>query len=166
MCALLQETMLGNSTPFPPAGYDIHTHSLLGRPVPGDGLAVLIKRGIPFRQIPLQTELYAMAFQIRLSKMYTICNLYIPPNSPVTSDQITNLISQLPTPYILGGDLNGKHQMWGNGFADRQGYIVEDTLVRNYSVLLNTGSNTHLHVQTGTSSAIDLTICSPWPNWT
>jgi hypothetical protein len=51
--------------------------------------------------------------------------------------------------------------MWGNGFADRQGYIVEDTLARNYSVLLNTGSNTHLHVQTGTSSAIDLTICSP-----
>ena len=122
-CFLLQETMLGLYTPHPPSGYTIHTSST-SNPVPGDGLAVLVRHGTPFLHLPLDTNLQAVAFRVRSNKLYSICNIYLPPNANVSIEQLTHLIDQLPPPFILAGDFNARHPLWGDTQHNRVGDIV------------------------------------------
>ena len=153
--------MHGTLTPRAPSGYSLHTLSVTGRPTPGDGLATLIKNGIPFRSIDLNTRLQTTAFQIKLRKTYTICNIYLSHHEQIEQNDLINLIDQLPEPFIIGGDFNAKHQMWGNTMNDRRGQIIFNTINQTSSILLNTGSPTHFHIQTGSLTAIDLSFCSP-----
>lgn len=159
-CILLQETMLGNLVPYSISQYHVHVFSQTGRPVPGDGLATLIRRGYPFIPIPLQTNLQAHAFRVGLSRLYSVCNIYIKPHEIVTSAQIIGLLRQLPPPYIVGGDFNAKHPLWGGDTVDHVGGVIEEVLISSDCVVLNSGASTHFHVQSGTYSAIDLSICS------
>lgn len=94
-------------------------------------------------------------------KMHTICNIYIPPGHQVTSEELRNLSDQLPRPFLLVGDFNGKHAAWGNNINDQRGRTIEQFLINSDVCLLNTGEATHLHTQTGTTSAIDLSLCTP-----
>jgi len=152
--------MLGALTPRAPSGYSIQTLSQTGRAVPGDGLAILIRNGIPSKTRNLNTNIPAVAIQVRLEQLYTICNIYMPHHQDIPKEQIENLINQLPEPTIIAGDFNAKHTLWGNNTNDRRGHIIENILTQSSLTLLNTGSPTHFHLQTGTHSAIDLTICS------
>ncbi|XP_018013496.1 uncharacterized protein LOC108670541 [Hyalella azteca] len=71
-----------------------------------------------------------------------------------------NLHEQLPRPFLILGDVNGKHTAWGN-IIDQRGRTIEHFITNCNICLLNTGETTHLHVQTGTTSAIDLSLCIP-----
>ena len=104
----LQETMLGLLSPRPPAGYHFRGFSPTGNPVPGDGLAFLIRSDIPFTPHQLDTTLQAMAFTIQTNLRLTICNLYISPSEPLNTRNIRQLIRQLRTPCIIVGDFNCK----------------------------------------------------------
>ena len=81
---------------------------------------------------------------------------------PVTAKEITDLIDQLPKPFILIGDMNAKHELWGTSNRDMnpRWEIFERILIGDDVCLLNDGSPTHFHVQTGSYSAIDLALCS------
>ena len=155
---LLQETMLGNLKPKPPSGYSLHVSTTAGRPIPGDGLAFLIRNGIPYKPCPLQTNLQALAFQIKCTRLYTICNIYLSHHENITIQQLINLYHQLPPPVIIAGDFNAKHLLWGNTLSDRRGHIVESFLNQSPLILLNTGDPTHFHLQSGVSTAIDLVV--------
>ena len=157
--AMLQETMLGDRMPRAPAGYTLYTTDD-DRAVPGEGLACLIKNGTPCKQLQIQTEYPNIVFQVRMSRLYTICNLYLPHQSQVTSNELLNIAIQLPQPFIICGDFNGKHTLWGNQENNARGETIEDFLVSCDVSLLNTGQPTHFHVQSGTTSAIDLSLCS------
>lgn len=161
MCVCLQETMLESRTPRPPQGYNIEFHSTSAVPTPGDGLCILIHSSRPYTHHPLNTNLQAMAIRVGLNKTYTICNIYITPNQNFTYAELDNIINQLPEPFIMMGDFNGKHTMWGNDIIDHHGRIIEHVFSNANIAILNTGSATHFHVQTGSTSAIDLSICSP-----
>lgn len=160
-CVLLQETMLGNRIPRPPGGYNINTYSPTGNPVPDDGLAVLVRRECTSIRVPLDTQLQAIAFRVRMSKLYTVCNLYLRPNEGVDSAQLIHLISQLPPPFIVMGDFNAHSRLWGNSDSNRSGRILESVLLVTSAVILNTGQPTYLDDRTGTLSAIDISLCSP-----
>ena len=54
--ATLLETMLGARVPRPPSGYCIYTDEP-GRAVPGRGLAMLVKNGLPHTPINIQSPL-------------------------------------------------------------------------------------------------------------
>ena len=152
--------MLRAYSPRPPAGYDLYTFSKTGRPIPGDGLAILIQQGVPHAPLPLTSDLQAFAFRIQAAKLYSVCNIYVPPNDPVTPDQLTNLLVQLPPPFVLAGDFNARHQLWGDTLNNRLGDALEALVLTTDAVILNTGSSTHFHVQTSSFSAIDITLCS------
>lgn len=92
--------------------------------------------------------------------MTTICCIYIHPNENITNHQISQLINQLPPPFLLLGDFNGKHTLWGNTTENAIGRMIEQAVIATDACILNTGDHTHLHVQTGSTSAIDLSICS------
>lgn len=91
----------------------------------------------------------------------TICNLYLHPGENASIRDVTDLISQLPEPMILLGDFNAQHTLWGCRTVNRLGRLFETVITNTDLCILNTGDATHFHVQTGTSSAIDLTFCSP-----
>jgi len=156
----IQESMLGPRVPRPPRGYSIEAFSPTGRAVPGDGLVILIKHATGYSTLNINTNLQALAIRVHLGRLYTICNLYISPNQVITKQQLTQLIDQLPPPYILLGDINGKHPLWGNTQRDNTGDIVEDIISTTDACILNTGEPTHFHIQTSASSAIDVSICS------
>ena len=158
--AVLQETMLSNNPKKPPSKYTAYTE--FNNPTPGNGLATLIRNDIPHSKLNVQSRLQITAFSIKLSKRYTICNMYISPNEIVQLNELTNIIEQLPTPIIICGDFNSHHPSWDNMCTqqDARSTTIENLLLNSSMVLLNTGQPTHFYLQTGSSSAIDLSMCS------
>ena len=157
---VLQETMIGNYSPKSTSGYTFYGFSPAGRSLPGDGLAFLIKNNVAHRQITITSNMQVFAFQVRLKRLYTICNIYVTNHDNLSPVQLDHIINQLPSPFVLCGDFNARNALWGDSAVNGRGNAVEQFIVNSDAVLLNTGSQTHFHVQTGTSSAIDLTVVS------
>ena len=164
-CICLQETFHGDITPHPPRGYtSIAAQAIVPYDPhvrPSRGVITLIKQDVPYYQINLQTSLGAIAIRINLEREYTACNIYISPNETLESNNLYNLIDQLPRPFLLVGDFNARSDVWGDNTTNPHGRKIEDLLINNDICILNTGSPTHLHIQTGTESCIDLTLASP-----
>jgi len=76
------------------------------------------------------------------------------------SNDFNDLLSQLPSPILITGDFNSHSTLWGGTKLDRQGKMVQDILTKHNLCVLNDTSRTYIHPATGSSSAIDLSICS------
>jgi len=111
-CICLQETMMGNETPVSPRGYNMEAFSPVDNPVPGSGIATLIRNDIKYHPVQLNTQLQTRAFRINIGKMITVCNIYISPNERITAHDVLNLVQNLPSPFLIIGDLNAKHHLW------------------------------------------------------
>ncbi|GFW70660.1 CCHC-type domain-containing protein [Trichonephila clavipes] len=84
------------------------------------------------------------------------------PFSPVLiHTELQELIDQLPSLFILLGDFNAHHLLWGCQDVNYRVKVVEKLLTELDLTLLNDGSNTYFHSPTQSFSAIDLSICSP-----
>lgn len=161
-CICLQESLLGDTHPRPPKQYTIESHNPANLHHPGNGLVTLIHRDYAINRLNLNTPLQALTTRIQFKhQLITVCNLYIHPNEALSQADLQNLINQLPPPFLVLGDFNAKHPAWGGDNTNQHGRIVEQILMTANTCILNTGANTHFHVQTGTSSAIDLSLCSP-----
>ena len=170
MC--LQETKLGNKPYNPGLNYSFHrSPQLLGERAQG-GTGFIIHKSIHFTTIQLNTVLQACAVQIHMDRKVTLCSLYLEPKLEdhlydmsgnarhLDISDLQNLIDQLPSPFILMGDFNAKHALWGESTCDRWGNLFEQLLDNNDIVLMNDGSPTRFDVYHNSSSAIDLSICS------
>ena len=155
----LQETMLNANTPCPreymkyrtPFNPDIGSHG---------GCLLYVRCDVPQIPINLNTPLQAIATQIVLNRKYTVCSIYLPPNDPVSYDEIINLVNQLPKPFLLLGDFNSRHPMWGDIVANSKGNLISSIIENEDISFLNTGEATHFHQPTGTTSCIDLSLTS------
>ena len=156
----LQETMLQEFTPCPSEYIYIRTQY---DPAVGaiHGSLLYIRKDIPHARLMLNTPLEAVAVQLHLDKQITLCSLYLPPNQPVSQEDIVNLINQLPDPFIIAGDLNARHPLWGDITANPKGKLLAATIESENLAFLNTGEPTHYHIQTGALSCIDLALCNP-----
>ena len=96
-----------------------------------------------------------------LHRPMTICSVYIPPRFKLKQSEIDQLINQLPSPFLLLGDLNAHSDLWGCKDSNYLGGVMEQVLESNDLCLLNDKSNTYLHPASGSFTAIDLTMCSP-----
>ena len=77
------------------------------------------------------------------------------------SNDFNDLLSELPSAVLITGDFNSHSTLWGGTKLDRRGKMVEDILTKHKLCVLNDTSPTYIHPATGSSSAIDLSICSP-----
>ena len=125
------------------------------------GVTIMIKKSIPHRQISLNTNLQAVAVTLSLHKTMTLCSIYIPPSYPLGGNELDELISQLPSPFILIGDMNAHSTIWGNTQNNNKGNTLEKFIEHNELCLWNDNTHTYIHPATGSSSAIDLSLCSP-----
>ncbi|XP_018020252.1 uncharacterized protein LOC108676647 [Hyalella azteca] len=159
LCVCIQETMLGNLTPTPPQNYNIETFSDSPNPRPGTGLLILVRRDVALLRLPITSQLQAMAVQTNINnKIHTICNFYIPPGHRLTladAGPARAAVATLPNPRRL------QWQAHCNYIIDQIGRTIEHFITNCNICLLNTGETTHLHVQTDTTSAIDLSQCTP-----
>ena len=153
--------MMGNSrVPCPREYFSYHTEYDRERGSHG-GCGMFIRGDIAHTPITLQTPLQAVAVQLNLDRLYTVCSLYLPPNERISENNLSNLCQQLPQPFLLLGDMNGRHYMWGDSTANSRGDLLLSLIERDSLGILNTGEPTHFHIQTGTLSMIDLSVCSP-----
>ena len=92
------------------------------------GLAFFIHNNVLFSPVNLSTHLQAIAFRVTLHKTITICNLYFPPTSQISENEIENLIEQLPRPFLLVGDFNAHSPLWGSPSTSHRGQIIENII--------------------------------------
>ena len=151
--------MLGNSI-FPCPKEYVAYHSPQGQNIGSHGGSLIyIRHDTPHNQFQLHSPLQAVAVQIFLQRKYTVCSLYLPPGQVFPDNDLKSLISQLPEPFLILGDMNGRNPLWGDLVSNQRGNHLCSVIESENLAVLNTGEPTHFHVQTGTLSAIDLSIC-------
>ena len=122
---------------------------------------MIVNNNVPHHFLKLDSSLQAVAVNITLNKTITLCSVYLPPSSPIDIKKIYHLIDQLPKPFILMGNFNSHHTLWGCVDMNDKGRTIEKFITKQDLVLLNDKSSTYLHPATGSYSSLDLTICSP-----
>ena len=168
----LQETKIGNKPFNPGLSYNFHGSTPLPAARAQGGTGFIIHKSINFIPIQLHTDLQACAVQVHIDKKVTLCSLYLEPkledhlfdvagdSRPLEITDLQNLVDQLPSPFILMGDFNAKHTLWGESMCDRWGILIEQLLDTNDIVLMNDGQPTRYDIFHNSSSAIDLSLCS------
>lgn len=125
------------------------------------GMAIIVKDCICCIPVSLCALLQVIAVDVYILNLCsTLCNIYLPPAVPISPGDVTNLMSQLPLPFILLGDLNAKNILRGADNADKRGRSVYDVYAEFGLILLNTSTPTHLCLGLGTSSGLDLVFYS------
>jgi hypothetical protein len=125
-------------------------------------MAIIVKDCMYCISVNLCSPLPVIALcMLLLDLCFTLCSVYLPPAIPVSLAYLTNLISQLPPPFILLGDFNARNILWGAVLTDKRGRSVYDVCAGFDLILLNTGAHTHLYLGSGTLSTLDLAFCSP-----
>ena len=157
----LQETFLTKDDKTSLKHYTLHNFINSDTDRASGGTTVAIANRVPHTEIPLNTNLQAVAIRATLHRPITICSLYIPPRSDPKIDDLNDLLEQLPQPCLLLGDFNGHNPMWGSSTTNTKGNILEKFINTQNICLLNDKSNTYLHPGTGSFSAIDLSLAHP-----
>lgn len=123
------------------------------------GVATFVSQVYDSQEIPLITDLEAVAVSINFDRKITIVNIYYPNSTVLNSQNLQNIIDQITPPYIILGDMNAHNIIWGSEETDSRGKIVENLLNDNNLILLNTGEKTRFNAYNGKLSAIDLAFC-------
>ena len=90
-----------------------------------DGCSILIRENIPYSEIPLNSNLEACSISCHLgNSRVSVCSLYLPPSNHVELTELVSLVSQIPSPLVLMGDLNAHHSEWGSTRCDSRGAVV------------------------------------------
>ena len=78
------------------------------------------------------------------------------------STRETSLARSPPTSswICLLSDFNAHNSLWGSSQTFQRGALLEQLLLGNNLVLLNTGEPTHICIAIGSTSSIDLALCS------
>lgn len=120
-----------------------------------------MENSIDAQEIPLVTNIEALAISVLSPKKLHICNIYIPPNSEINSTELNNLIEQIPKPRIILGDFNSHNIIWGSDTTNPKGRILDSLMDKCNLIALNNGEKTRFNSFSGTSSVLDLSFCDP-----
>ena len=74
-------------------------------------MAFLISNDFPNNSIQLNTNIQAVAVQVYIRQLDTICNIYLSPNDALSQYDLNNIIMQLPSPFVLLGDFNAHNPL-------------------------------------------------------
>ena len=79
----------------------------------------------------------------------------------VSQIDLTILIEQLPSPFVLLGDFIGHSPLSGDDHCSRRGRVLEGLFSTLDLCILSGGSETCIHPASGSASALDLAVCGP-----
>ena len=141
----LQETYLKRTDKVNFYGYNCFRKDFHHSERATGGVALLISNDFPHTPIPLNTNIQALAIQIHIHQLITVCTIYLPPNYLLQQHELNNLIMQLPTPFVILGDFNAHSPFWGRPDTNHRGQIIEDFITENCLCIVNNGDNTYFH---------------------
>ena len=131
LIACLQETLLGDSQWQPPRHFKLERSPHFG----GNnsrGVALVLHSSLQYSRLHLNTTLEVVAATVRVQKKYSICSIYLSPNTRINKGEIRDIIHQLPRPFILLGDFNGKHPLWDpHNTSDHRGRDIENLILED-----------------------------------
>ena len=161
-CLCLQETRHGDRKLNPPSGYEIIQSESRRTDDHERGVALLISKNVHYVpiQLRLTDNIEAVAAKVWLDKYYTVCSMYLSPNLTVEENDIKNVINQLQDPFLLLGDMNARHGIWGEPVQNTKGSTFYRLLLEQNLSLLNDEEKTCYSAQHNTSTLIDLSIAS------
>ena len=163
LAVCLQETFLKDTDNLTVRGFNRYHKSQETENRAYGGVSILVNENVPQSIVTLNTNLQAVAIKLTAHKTITLCSVYLPPrnNFNFNPKDLQDVIDQLPSPFILMGDFNGHHTLWGCEDVNNRGQQLEDLILKNDLILFNDKSHTYFHSASGTFTSIDLTLCSP-----
>ncbi|WP_306341496.1 endonuclease/exonuclease/phosphatase family protein [Solemya elarraichensis gill symbiont] len=148
----LQESNMDNTK-----GYSLPSYTSFHQ----GSVSLLIHNSVPFSAVPLKSDIPAIALQVTLHKVFTVCSIYLSPNQNYTSADLIKLLDQLPSPCLLLGDFNGHDPLWGSPAPNARGSQVYQFIDSANYCLLNLPQPTFLSSSHGTFSHLDLSLAHP-----
>jgi hypothetical protein len=140
---LLSETHFTSKSYFSIAGYNICTANHPDKAQ--GGTAILIKSTILYAEHPsyMKPELQATIIQVQAPHRHiTIVSTYCPPRHNMTVAHFDSFQTLGPC-FIVGGDYNSKHTLWGSRLTTTKGRALATFIhTKNYSAL-STGTPTY-----------------------
>ena len=126
------------------------------------GASIWVRNGVPHIPLEVDTSLQAASVQIHYDQhKISVSSVYIHNNSTPTLQNYNHLKNQLPSPFIIHGDLNAHCESWGNRDNNSRGRTLERFINNNDDVaILNDGNPTYISPD-GNGSVIDLALCHP-----
>ena len=156
----LQETSIKANDDIDVKSYENYNHiHNTGHRASGD-VSILFRNDIPQSKININTGLQAIAVKVTFHRTISICTLYILPNDTINKKELSNILQQLPTPYILLCDFNCHNTLWSCKSTNQKGRTFENIINNNNLCLLNTQSQILID-PSSTYLTIDLTLCDP-----
>ncbi|KAG5894451.1 hypothetical protein JTB14_014898 [Gonioctena quinquepunctata] len=159
ICVALQETHFKPNHTYSLRSYNIFRKYINHVIRAKGGVALLIRKDIPHSPLVLNTVLQAVEVRILAPITINICSLYLP-DANWRKEELEDLISQLPFPFLLVGDMNAHNPLWGSLRWKNRGSILEQLLDRDDLILFNSGKMTFSNARSRDFSAIDLTLAS------
>lgn len=158
----LQETHLNPTHTNFLKNYVVYRKDRQGSAHSSGGVAIVAQHSIPSQPLSLVTDLEAVAIRaLTFGRVITICSIYIPPDHQLSTVEFEMLIDQLPDPFLLVGDFNAHHPLWGCTRTDSRGALIENFLLSSGSCIFNKKEPTYFNIARNTYTAIDLAIGSP-----
>lgn len=99
----------------------------------GGGIAIAVRRCIKFRTLPLPSTHFIQAAGIEVTTVrgnFKFLAVYCPKQARDSDGTVTvfkrdlRLLASMNGHFIIAGDLNAKHQNWGNTRANKNGQIL------------------------------------------
>ena len=161
LAVCLQETFLKDTDNINVRGFNLYHKCQETENRASGGVSILVNENIPQSIVTLNTHLQAVNVKVTAHKTITLCSVYLPPRNHFNFNpkDLQSVIEQLPSPFILMGDFNGHHTLWGCEDVNNRGQQLEGLILKNDLILLNDKSHTYFHSASGTFTSIDLTLC-------
>ncbi|GBL82176.1 hypothetical protein AVEN_252370-1 [Araneus ventricosus] len=160
VCVALQETFLKPNAHLKLCGYNcVRKDNVAG--ISSGGVCLLTSNLYPSTTLNLHISLQAVAVQVHIKTLVTVCCIYLPPNDAISQNGLKILVDQLPIPFVLLGDFNSHGTLWGSESTNSRGRQIEQFISDNCLYLLNNDEKTYFHEPTRTFHTLDPAICSP-----
>ena len=133
----LQKTYLKAEDNFTFKGFNTYNHIHSDCSRASRKSSIFVHSSCPQREINPKTDFQAVFVSVTLEKEITLCSVCIPPSFSLKSEHLISILEQLPSPYILVGDLNDHNVLWGNKDNDPREELIENFITYNDNCLMN-----------------------------
>lgn len=125
------------------------------------GVLIAIRSDLHHEEIKLHTNLQILAAKVYAKNPYTLCTAYFPPIENISEEYLRFVIRSLPAPFIFAGDFHSRNPLCGSSRRNYNGEILENILLDEQLIILNTNTKTHFNFSHRSWSNLDLVFCSP-----
>ena len=113
-----------------PTQYQLYKSKIIRNDGYKKGAAMLVPKSVQHEKRALRTTLQAVAVSFFIGKLYTVCSVYLPHHA-IQSNEIRDLINQLPRPWIIQGNFNAKSFLRGDTIEYARRRIIEEISLSN-----------------------------------